>query len=74
MADKTSSLPSTVTRSDNVAFAGIFVTSFIVFLMIAIIAQTLTWHWRDWLPGAEGEKSLIGGVKAAVYTFMSHLT
>lgn len=74
MADKTSSLPSNVNRNDNMAFAGIFVVSFIVFLMIAIIAQTLTWHWRDWLPGAEGEKSLIGGVKAAVYTFMAHLT
>ena len=73
MAEKTNSLPTTEARNDF-AFAGIFVTSFIVFLMIAIIAQTLTWHWRDWLPGAEGEKSLIGGVKAAVYTFMAHLT
>jgi light-harvesting complex 1 beta chain len=34
----------------------------------------LTWQWRSWLPGAEAEKSMIGGVKAAVYTFMSHLT
>jgi len=25
------------------------------------------------LPGAEAEKSLIGGVKGAVYTFMSNL-
>ena len=59
---------------DGLAFAGIFVASFIVFLVIALIAQTLTWQWRPWLPGAEGEKSLIGGVKTAVYTFMSHLT
>jgi hypothetical protein len=44
-----------------------------VFLAIALIGQLLGWHWRDWLPGAEGVKSLIGGVKAAVYTFMSHL-
>jgi light-harvesting complex 1 beta chain len=74
MAEKTSGLPPTLTRNDTRTFAGIFVASFIVFLMIAIIAQTFTWHWRLWLPGAEGEKSLIGGVKAAVYTFMSHLT
>ncbi|MBU6436358.1 MAG: light-harvesting protein [Betaproteobacteria bacterium] len=48
--------------------------SFAVFLVIALVAQTLTWQWRTWLPGAEGGKSLIGSVRAAVYTFMSYLT
>lgn len=52
----------------------IFALSFIVFLGIALAGQMLGWHWRTWLPGAEGVKSLHGGVKAAVYTFMSHLT
>lgn len=52
----------------------IFTASFIVFLAIALAGQLLGWHWRAWLPGAEGVKSLFGGVKAAVYTFMSHLT
>jgi light-harvesting complex 1 beta chain len=52
----------------------IFAASFIVFLAIALAGQLLGWHWRAWLPGAEGVKSLFGGVKAAVYTFMSHLT
>ena len=52
----------------------IFTASFIVFLAIALAGQLLGWHWRTWLPGAEGVKSLFGGVKAAVYTFMSHLT
>jgi light-harvesting complex 1 beta chain len=42
--------------------------------LIAVLAQAGHWQWRSWLPGAESEKSLIGGVKAAVYTFMSHLT
>jgi light-harvesting complex 1 beta chain len=41
---------------------------------IALTAQLLGWHWRSWLPGAEGVKSIFGGVKAAVYTFMSYLT
>jgi light-harvesting complex 1 beta chain len=31
------------------------------------------WDWRSALPGAEGGKSVLGGVKASVYTFMSHL-
>mgnify|MGYP003516442359 CR=1 FL=1 len=52
----------------------IFAAGFAVFLAIALAGQLLGWHWRTWLPGAEGVKSLNGGVKAAVYTFMSHLT
>jgi light-harvesting complex 1 beta chain len=44
-----------------------------VFLAIALAGQLLGAHWRTWLPGAEGVKSVFGGVKAAVYTFMSHL-
>jgi light-harvesting complex 1 beta chain len=74
MFDMTSALPPEVPRSDSVAFNGIFVVSFVVLLVIALFAQLLTWKWRLWLPGAEGEKSLIHGVKSAVYTFMSYLT
>jgi light-harvesting complex 1 beta chain len=47
--------------------------SFCVFLLIAMLSQVMTLQWRSWLPGAEAEKSLIGGVKGAVYTFMSNL-
>jgi light-harvesting complex 1 beta chain len=60
-------------KEDLRAFYGIFAVSFVVFLAVALIAQMLGWQWRSWLPGAEGVKSLTGGVKAAVYTFMSHL-
>lgn len=52
----------------------IFAVSFPVFLAIALVGQVLGWHWRSWLPGAEGAGSIFGGVKAAVYTFMSYLT
>jgi light-harvesting complex 1 beta chain len=52
----------------------IFIASFVVFMAIALAGQLLGWQWRAWLPGAEGVKSLNGGVEAAVYTFMSHLT
>ena len=61
-------------KSESKTFFGIFVVGFAVFLAIALVSQVLTWQWRTWLPGAEGEKSLVGGVKSAVYTFMSHLT
>ncbi len=61
-------------RHDSIGFFGILVTSFIVFLLVALIAQMLTLNWRTWLPGAEGERTLLEGVRASVYTFMSYLT
>lgn len=60
-------------KHDSHAFTVIFAVGFVLFLSIALVAQTVGWQWRSWLPGAEGVKSLTGGVKAAVYTFMSHL-
>ncbi|MGA1286037.1 MAG: hypothetical protein ACO305_03255 [Rubrivivax sp.] len=60
-------------ETHSVSFMTIFAVSFVVFAAIAVVGQMLGWHWRTWLPGAEGVKSMTGGVKAAVYTFMSHL-
>jgi light-harvesting complex 1 beta chain len=51
----------------------IFAASLFMFFAIALAGQVLGLEWRSWLPGAEGAKSLHGGVKAAVYTFMSHI-
>jgi light-harvesting complex 1 beta chain len=51
----------------------VFCVSFVVFLVIALVAELLAMRWRSWFPGAEGEGSLIGGVKSAVYTFMSSI-
>jgi light-harvesting complex 1 beta chain len=64
---------ATVTKEDRKAFFVIFAPAFVVFLAIALVGQTLGMQWRSWLPGAESVKSVTGGVKAAVYTFMSHL-
>lgn len=60
-------------ESDSKTFYGIFVVGFVLFLLIAVVAEMLAWKWRSWLPGADGNHSLIGDVKGAVYTFMSHL-
>ena len=60
-------------QADRKSFLLLFVAAFAVFLAIALVGQTLGMQWRSWLPGAEGVKSVTGGVKAAVYTFMSHL-
>jgi light-harvesting complex 1 beta chain len=43
-------------------FHGIFMTSFIIFVIVAAIAHFLAWQWRPWLPGAKGYSSLIDGV------------
>jgi light-harvesting complex 1 beta chain len=62
-----------VTKEDPKAFLIIFAPAFVVFMAIALVGQVLGFPWRSWLPGAESVKSVFGGVKAAVYTFMSHL-
>ena len=51
----------------------VFAVAFFVFLAIALVAQVMFMHWRDWLPGAEGQRGLIAGVTSAVYTFMSYI-
>ena len=73
MTDTTKPSLQQILKNDSKAYLGIFAVSFLLFLVIAVFAQAMTWQWRSWLPGSEAEESLIGGVKGAVYTFMSHL-
>jgi light-harvesting complex 1 beta chain len=53
MADQRGSV-SGLTESEAREFHGMFVTSFIAFTVIAIIAHFLVWQWRPWLPGVNG--------------------
>ncbi len=55
---------SGLTDSEAREFHSIFVTSFIVFTVIAIIAHVLVWQWRPWLPGPNGYTQLMDGVAA----------
>lgn len=73
MAQFESAMPGHQAMQDSRSFGVIFGLSFMVFLAIALVGGLFGRHWRTWLPGAEGVDSLFGGVKAAVYTFMSHL-
>lgn len=57
-------------------FHKIFMASFLIFLVVAIVAHILAWQWRPWLPGPNGYTSMIEGVKIAVssvapYAFMA---
>jgi light-harvesting complex 1 beta chain len=55
---------SGLTESEAKEFHSIFVSSFIVFTVIAIIAHILVWQWRPWLPGVNGySTSLLDGVQ-----------
>ncbi len=53
---------SGLTDSEAREFHSIFVTSFIVFVVIAIVAHVLVWMWRPWLPGPNGYAALTDGV------------
>ena len=33
-----------------------FITSFIAFTVVAIIAHFLAWQWRPWLPGPKATR------------------
>ncbi len=49
-----------LTENEAKEFHGIFVSSFILFTIIAIVAHILVWMWRPWIPGPEGYASLNG--------------
>lgn len=49
-----------------------FIVTFLTFLAVAVLAQVMGLDWRSWFAGAEG-KSLLGGVRTAVYTLLAHV-
>ena len=58
---------------EKIAFVLIFGPCFVVLLSFAVVAQLIGMRWKSWLPGAENMPNIISGVKATVYTFMSHI-
>jgi light-harvesting complex 1 beta chain len=71
MADDRSGSLSGLTESEAKEFHSIFVTSFVAFTVIAIIAHFLVWQWRPWLPGPKGYAELQDGVLHTVNTLIS---
>jgi light-harvesting complex 1 beta chain len=43
-----------LTPEEAKEFHKIFVSSFIGFTLIAIVAHVLVWMWRPWFPGVNG--------------------
>jgi light-harvesting complex 1 beta chain len=69
-ASKDGSL-SGLSDSEAKEFHRIFVTSFIIFTIIAVIAHFLAWQWRPWLPGVNGYSSLVNEVKEAAASYIA---
>ena len=63
MADPREGSLSGLTDSEAKEVHGIFMTSFIIFTLIAIVAHFLAWQWRPWLPGASGYASIVHDAK-----------
>jgi light-harvesting complex 1 beta chain len=60
--DRRSGSLSGLTEQEAKEFHSIFMTSFILFTLIAIVAHVLVWMWRPWLPGPNGYSALTDGL------------
>ncbi len=49
MADEQRPSLSGLTEREAKEFHAIFLTSFIIFTVVAIVAHILVWQWRPWL-------------------------
>jgi light-harvesting complex 1 beta chain len=62
--DRGSGSSSGLSEDEAREFHRIFMASFIVFVIIAIVAHILAWQWRPWLPGPQGyATSMLDGAK-----------
>jgi light-harvesting complex 1 beta chain len=70
--DKRPSTLSGMTELEAKEFHSIFMTSFLVFVGIAVVAHILVWMWRPWLPGPQGYRnSFLDGVEPVLRTVTS---
>jgi light-harvesting complex 1 beta chain len=65
---------SGLTDNEAKEFHRIFMVSFIIFTVIAIIAHFLVWQWRPWLPGPEGYAALSDGASYVANSVLSRFT
>jgi light-harvesting complex 1 beta chain len=71
MADNRDGSLSGLTDNEAKEFHGIFITSFIIFTLIAVVAHFLAWQWRPWLPGAGGYASIINDAKDVASAYIA---
>ena len=72
MMTPTDTSTSGLTEMEAKEFHGLFITGFIGFTVVAIIAHVLVWSWRPWLPGVKGyATSMIDGAAHGVHYLTS---
>jgi light-harvesting complex 1 beta chain len=71
MADGRQGSLSGLTDQEAKEFHGIFMTSFIIFTLIAVVAHFLAWQWRPWLPGASGYASIVNDAKDVAMAYIA---
>ena len=71
MADIKQGSLSGLTEQEAKEFHGIFMTSFIIFTLIAVVAHFLAWQWRPWLPGASGYASIVNDAKDVAMAYIT---
>ena len=52
--DKPTGSLSGLTDREAKEFHNLFVSTFVIFVVIAFAAHFLAWQWRPWLPGPDG--------------------
>ncbi len=62
-----------LTPEEAKEFHKIFVSSFIGFTIVAIIAHVLVWMWRPWFPSVDGYAMVNDAVQVASATVTSIL-
>ncbi len=71
MADSRDGSLSGLTESEAREFHSIFITSFIIFTVIAVIAHFLAWQWRPWLPGPGGYAAAVGEARELAVAYIA---
>lgn len=62
-----------LTPEEAKEFHKMFVSSFIIFTIIAIVAHVLVWMWRPWFPSVNGYAMLQDTVQVATATITTFL-
>jgi light-harvesting complex 1 beta chain len=59
---------SGLTENEAKEFHSVFISSFIGFTIVAVIAHILVWMWRPWIPGDAGYamNDVLDGVQTAL--------
>lgn len=63
-----------LTDEEAKEFHGFFMSSFIGFTVVAVIAHFLVWSWRPWLPKTTGYAALDDSTTQLVSTLVSMIT